>query len=309
MKRALGFLAANRIFVALAVEVIVLAVFADNFFTRSNLVNVINQNAAIAIVAVGMTYVILTAGIDLSVGATLGLAGVVCTAILKANGGMLLAIGGGVATGALVGAVNGLVITRLKVSPFITTLAMLWVVRGAAYQYTQARTISDLPTSFEWIGGGRLFDAIPVPILIMLLVFAGAMIVLTKTTYGRYLYAIGGNREAARLSGIRVERTLLATYLVCGVLAALAGIVMASRLGAGDPKLGEYYELDAVTAVVVGGTSLFGGRGSLWGTLLGALFIGLLLNGMVMLDVGSYMQLVIKGSVLLTAAALDRKGL
>jgi ribose/xylose/arabinose/galactoside ABC-type transport system permease subunit len=316
---ALRWLARNRIFLALAIEILVLAIFADGFFTPNNILTVLRQNAAIGIVAVGMTCVILAGGIDLSVGSVVGLAGVVCAAVVKADWaplGVRMAAGvlAGVSTGAAVGAFNGLSSTQLKVAPFVATLAMMGIVRGLALYTTKAQPVYNLPKPFLWIGQESFFRAesgfvgIPVPVLLMLAVFAAGIFVLVKTTYGRHLYAIGGNAEAARLSGIRVERKLIWTYVLCGAAAGAAGIVGASRLGVGSPKEGLFWELDAITAVVVGGTSLAGGRGSMWGTLLGAVFIGFLLNGMNLMNIDTHLQQIVKGGVLLAAAALDRKG-
>jgi ribose transport system permease protein len=206
----------------------------------------------------------------------------------------------GLILGLAVGAVNGLAVTKLRVPPFIVTLAMMLVVRGAAYKYTNARTISGLPPAFGALSQGALAAAI------MAAVFALTWVLLMRTPFGRHVYATGGNAEAAWLAGIRVHRVLLAVYALCGLCAGLAGVLVASRLNAGYPKAGEFYELDAVTAVVVGGTSLFGGRGSIWGTLAGAFFIGILNNGLNLFHVETYDQLMVKGIVLLAAASLDR---
>jgi ribose/xylose/arabinose/galactoside ABC-type transport system permease subunit len=320
VRRMLKLLAANRVFLALAIEIIILAIFADRFFTQENIFTVLRQNAAIGIVSVGMTFVILTGGIDLSVGAVVAVAGVVSTSMVKGDWAplsvrIMCAILGGISGGAIIGAFNGLCVTKLKVAPFVVTLSTMYIFRGLGYYGTQARTISGLPKAFFWIGQETLlrsdspegFPGFPVPVLIMIVVFAIGMVLLLKTTYGRHVYAIGGNPEAARLSGIRVERKLIVTYILCGMTAALAGIVGAARLGVGSSKEGQYWELDAVVAVVVGGTSLVGGRGSLWGTFLGAVFIGFLLNGMNLMQVDTFFQMVVKGVVLLAAAALDRK--
>lgn len=310
--KGLRWLATYRIFLALLIELVVLAIWADDFFTIDNILTVLRQNAAIGIVAVGMTFVILTGGIDLSVGSLVALSGVTCAALMKAewvspSWNILVGLVGGVLMGSMVGALNGVFVTRLKVTPFVVTLAMMGIVRGAALRYTDAKPIGSLPKPFLWIGGEKL-AGIPVSVLLMLAVFAVGILILEKTVYGRHVYAIGGNTEAARLSGIRVERNLVWTYVVCGITAAMAGIVMSSRLTIGSPKEGMFWELDAVTAVVVGGTSLSGGRGSLWGTLLGAVFIGFLLNGMNLMGINTYNQQIVKGAVLLAAAALDRRG-
>jgi ribose transport system permease protein len=288
------------IFVALALECLILATATDSFFTTANLTNVVRQNAFTAILAAGMTFVILIAGIDLSVGSVVGLAGVMCADVLARGHGIVAAVGAGLAAGLLVGVVNGLVTTKVRIPSFVVTLATMLIVRGAAFKYTDARTITGLPASFERLSSGASSAAM------MAAVFAVAWIILMRTPFGRHVYAIGGNEDAAWLSGVRVQRITLAVYAICGLTAGLAGVLVASRLNAGYPRAGEYYELDAIAAVVVGGTSLFGGRGSIWGTLAGALFIGILNNGLNLYRVSPYDQMVVKGAVLLAAASLDR---
>jgi len=293
-------LSTYAIFVALAIECLVLALATDTFLTPENLVNVLRQNAYPAIIAAGMTFVILTGGIDLSVGAVVGLSGVLVADALVHGWGLWPAVGLGLALGLGVGIVNALVITRLRVPPFIVTLAMMLVVRGAAFKYTDARTISGLPLSFESLSGS-------VPLVAMMAaVFALAWMLLMRTAFGRHVYATGGNRDAAWLSGVQVNRVVMKVYVLCGLGAGLAGVLVASRLASGVPRAGESYELDAVAAVVVGGTSLFGGRGSIWGTLGGTFFIGILNNGLNLYNVSPYDQMIVKGAVLLAAASLDR---
>jgi ribose/xylose/arabinose/galactoside ABC-type transport system permease subunit len=288
------------IFVALALECLILSATTDTFFTSTNLLNVLRQNAFTAILAAGSTFVILTAGIDLSVGSVVGLTGVTCAGVLVHGGGLTLAVAAALGVGLLVGIINGAVVTWLRIPSFITTLAMMLVVRGAAYKVTDARTISGLPESFGVLSGGTTAAAI------MLGVFVLSWFVLMRTAFGRHVYAVGGNEEAAWLSGVRVPRVHRAVYAICGLSAGLAGVLVASRLNAGYPRAGEYYELDAIAAVVVGGTSLFGGRGSIWGALAGAFFIGILNNGLNLFQVSTYDQLMVKGAVLLAAASLDR---
>jgi ribose/xylose/arabinose/galactoside ABC-type transport system permease subunit len=288
------------IFIALAVEFVVLAIAAPAFFTPDNFANVLRQNAFPAIIAAGMTFAILTGGIDLSVGSVVALSGVLCADALVHGWGLPLAIAVGLGTGLAVGVVNGLVVTTIRVPPFIVTLAMMLVVRGAAFKYTDAHTISGLPSSLAPFSQGWSMAAI------MAVVFAASWILLMRTPFGRHVYATGGNREAAWLSGIRVNTVLVKVYALCGLGAGLAGVLVASRLNAGYPRAGELYELDAVAAVVVGGTSLFGGRGSIWGTLGGAFFIGILNNGLNLFNVSPYDQMIAKGVVLLAATSLDR---
>ena len=300
MTKHARWLANYAIFVALLAECLILALATDSFFTQSNLSNVVRQNAFTAILAAGMSLVILTGGIDLSVGSVVGLAGVLSADALVRGAGLPAGVAVGLIVGLVVGTVNGLAVTRLRVPPFIVTLAMMLIVRGAAYKYTNARTISGLPPAFGALSQGALAASV------MAAVFALTWVLLMRTPFGRHVYATGGNPEAAWLAGIRVQRVLLAVYALCGLCAGLAGVLVASRLNAGYPKAGEFYELDAVTAVVVGGTSLFGGRGSIWGTLAGAFFIGILNNGLNLFHVETYDQLMVKGAVLLAAASLDR---
>ena len=294
------FLSRYAIFIALALECIVLAMATDSFLTANNLTNVVRQNAFPAIIAAGMTFVILTGGIDLSVGSVVALSGVLCADAIVHGWGIPAAILLGVATGLAVGLINGLVITRVGVPPFIVTLATMLVVRGVAFKYTDARTIAGLPPEFAAISQSAIMAAA------MLAVYAAAWILLMRTPFGRHVYAIGGNRDAAWLAGVRVVRVLVATYVFCGAGAGLAGVLVASRLGAGYPRAGELYELDAIAAVVVGGTSLYGGRGSIWGTIAGAFFIGILNNGLNLYNVSAYDQMIAKGTVFLLAASLDR---
>jgi ribose transport system permease protein len=294
------FLSRYAIYVALAVECATLALATNAFFTVDNLANVLRQNAFPAIIAVGMTFTILTAGIDLSVGSVVGLSGVVCADAVAHGWGLAAAIGAGIAVGVAVGVANGLIVTRIRIPPFIVTLAMMLVVRGVAFKYTDARTISDLPPLLSPLSRGLPMTAA------MVIVFALSWVALERTAFGRHVYAIGGNADAAWLSGVRVNRVLMAVYVGCGACAGLAGVLVASRLNAGYPRAGELYELDAVAAVVVGGTSLFGGRGSIWGTLAGAFFIGILNNGLNLYNVSPYDQMIAKGVVLLAATSLDR---
>ena len=288
------------IFVALALECLIVGLTTDTFFTSANLSNVLRQNAFIAILAAGMTFVILTGGIDLSVGSVVGLSGVVCAGLLASGAGMFPAIGAGLGIGVGAGLVNGAAVTTLRIPAFVVTLAMMLVVRGAAFKYTDARTITGLPPVFGALSGGAVTAAI------MIAVFVAAWVVLSRTPLGRHVYAVGGNLQAAWLAGVRVTRVQLTVYATSGLAAGLAGVLVASRLNAGYPRAGEYYELDAIAAVVVGGTSLFGGRGSIWGTLAGAFFIGILNNALNLYHVSTYDQMIVKGAVLLAATSMDR---
>ena len=285
---------------ALVLECVILAVATDSFFTSANLSNVLRQNAFTAILAAGMTFVILTAGIDLSVGSVVALSGVICADLLVRGLPLPLAVLTGLLVGLITGAINGAAVTMLRVPAFIATLATMLIVRGLAFKYTDARTISGLPSGFAILSSGAVTASF------VALIFGLSWFALTRTPFGRHVYAVGGNESAAWLSGIRVARVRLAVYSICGLGAGLAGVLVASRLNAGYPRAGEYYELDAIAAVVVGGTSLFGGSGSVWSALAGAFFIGILNNGLNLFRVSPYEQLVVKGVVLLAAASLDR---
>jgi len=295
------FLSRYAIYVALVVECAVLALATDAFFTVGNLENVLRQNAFPAIIAAGMTFTILTAGIDLSVGSVVGLAGVVCADAIAHGWGLAPAIGAGIAVGVVVGVANGLVVTRVRIPPFIVTLAMMLVVRGVALKYTNARTISDLPPLLSPLSRG-----LPMATA-MVIVFALAWVALERTAFGRHVYAIGGNADAAWLSGVRVNRVLMAVYVGCGACAGLAGVLVASRLNAGYPRAGELYELDAVAAVVVGGTSLFGGIGTMFGTVIGAFIPVILLNGLTIVNINSFWQQVVVGAILVAAVWVDQR--
>ncbi len=303
MRRALRFLADYGVFVALGVLFTVLAASdPDVFLSQTNLLNILRQNAVPAVLATAMTLTILTGGIDLSVGAVVSLGGVACATVLAHGGGVATAILAAVATGGLVGLVNATLVTAVRIPPFIATLATMLVARGISLKSTNARTVAlppDAAAAFTPLADGV------VPVLVFAGVLVAAWVLLTRTAFGRHVYAVGGNAAAARLAGIRVRRVLVGVYGACGLLAGLAASMNTARIGAGDPNGGLFFELDAVAAAVVGGTSLFGGRGSVWGTLGGALFLGVLNNGMNLWGVGQYDQLIAKGLVLLVATSTD----
>ncbi len=309
VKRLSVVLSEYGIGLAFLLELILFAVLSPYFLTAENLLNVTLQTSITAIIAVGMTFVILTAGIDLSVGSVVAFAGVLTTTVLRLDLSPALAyplaIGGGVLFGAFTGGTAGVFVTRFRITPFIVTLALMTIWRGAAFVMTEGRPIWELPEGFAVLARGRIAE-IPIPTIIMLVVFAGAHFVLTQTRFGRYVYAVGGNVEAARLAGINTNRILMQVYVISGVLASLSGILLASRVNSGQPNAGLMYELDVIAAVVVGGTSLFGGRGTVIGTLIGSLLIGVLRNGLNLLNVESYVQQVIVGIVILLAVMMDR---
>ena len=290
------------IFIAFVILCVALAVLTPTFLTSGNLLNVGRQVSIVAILAAGQTFVILTAGIDLSVGSVLALAGAAAAGV-SASFGWGPGIVAGLLIGAGAGLLNGLAITLLLVPDFVATLAMLSIARGATLIYTNGQPISVGDGAMRFLGAGTI-GPIPVPIVVMLLVFAVSIVVLRSMTFGRYVYATGGNRRAAAFSGIDTNRVRVLVYVVSGLLAGIAGIVLTGRLATADPQAGVGYELDAIAAVVLGGTSLFGGEGSVARTLLGALILGVLSNGMNLLDVSPFYQEVVKGVVIVIAVAL-----
>lgn len=287
---------------------VVISILNPGFLTAGNLLNVLRQVSINALIAFGMTFVILTGGIDLSVGSTLALSSAV-SAMMMANGlDPLLAVLVGLVIGALLGAVNGLVIAKGKVAPFIATLATMTIFRGITLVFLDGRPVSGLSDGgfFDLMGKGYLLG-IPIPAVLMMITFVILFIILKQTTVGRRVYAVGGNEEAAILSGIKADRIKVLVYSLTGMLSAFAGMILTSRLSSAQPTAGSAYELDAIAAVVLGGTSLSGGKGKIVGTLIGALIIGVLNNGLNLIGVSSFFQQVVKGSVILLAVLLDRK--
>jgi ribose transport system permease protein len=284
-----------------------------NFLKRDNLLNIANQIAVIAIMAIGMTMVIIAGGIDLSVGSLAALSAVVATRLIRdvAGGvdataaGMLLACLAAIAGCGLVGCITGLVITQCGVPPFIVTLAMMLAASGLASIIAGGESIYQIPGSFVWLGRGADLG-LPNAVLLMLVLYMIAHVVMSRTRLGRHLYAVGGNREAARLSGVPVERVLLVAYVASGLLAGLGGVLMASQLKSGSPTYGAMYELYVIAAVVVGGTALAGGEGRVLGTLVGGFIIAVIQNGMNLMGIESYTQKVVLGLVILAAVLVDR---
>ena len=284
------------------------------FLLADNIRNVANQIAVIAIIAIGMTMVIITAGIDLSVGSLIALSAVVAAWLIARLGGtsasnsvMFLSGAAGILLCGASGAFSGLVITKFRIPPFIATLAIMQVAAGVAYIISQGLPIYLIPDRFILLGRGvdPLF-AVPYAVILMIALYIAAHILMTRTTIGRYIYAVGGNMEAARLAGIRVNAVLMFVYTLCGMLAGLGGVLMASQLKSGAPTYGLTYELYVIAAVVVGGTSLSGGEGRIFGTLIGAFIIAVIQNGMNLTNVESYTQKVVLGLVILVAVLLDR---
>ena len=294
--------------IGLFLLVIVITLLNPSFLSINNLFNVLRQVSISALIAFGMTFVILTGGIDLSVGSTLALTGAVAASLLASGMDPLIAMGIALILGLILGAINGVIITKGKVAPFIATLATMTIYRGLTLVYTEGRPISGLGDSmtFQLFGKGYFFG-IPVPVVTMILAFAVLYFILHKTTFGRRVYAVGGNEEASRLSGINPDRVKIAVYAITGLLAAMSALILTSRLNSAQPTAGDSYELDAIAAVVLGGTSLTGGKGWIFGTLVGALIIGVLNNGMNLIGVSSFFQQVVKGIVILLAVLIDRK--
>jgi ribose transport system permease protein len=284
------------------------------FLRADNLLNITNQVAIIAIVAIGMTMVILTGGIDLSVGSLVALSAVLAAYLIvhhagardASAAGMTLCCAAAVLACGLVGLTSGLLVTRFDAPPFIITLGMMMIARGAAFILSEGESIYQLPQGFTALGTGTLAGGIPSAVVLMLGLFAVAHVVMGHTTLGRYIYAIGSNVKAARYSGVPVRRTVVLVYVISGLLAGLGGVIMASQLKSAAPIYALNYELNVIVAVVIGGTSLSGGEGKVLGSLIGALLIAVVQNGMNLLNVGSHPQMVVLGAVLIAAVLLDR---
>jgi len=303
--------------IALLLLCIVISILSDKFLSANNIWNVLRQISVNVCISTGMTLVVLMAGIDLSVGSVLAFTSVICAGLLKDGitiealnihvgftifGGILAAI----TVGLFIGLFNGFVITKFSLPPFVATLAMLTIARGATMLYTQGIPITNLGPKFEYIGSGWLLG-IPVPVWISILLVLLVVFISQKTAFGRHIYAIGGNEKAAFLSGINIQVTKLIVYGVSGMMAAVGGIMVTSRLNSAQPNAGASYELDSIAAVVIGGTSLSGGIGTVTGTVIGAAIIGVLNNGLVLLNVSPFWQQVVKGLVILLAVIIDRK--
>ena len=280
----------------------------DTFLTLQNLVILVRQISINGILAVGVTYVLLTGGVDLSLGSLVALTGV-CAACFAHPGDypVVIPILVGIGAGMACGAANGLVITRGGVAPFIVTLGMMIIARGVALIISKGKPVSNLSQTFTWLGSGNV-AGVPIPILILGLVALISYVLLTRMRLGRYLYAVGGNEKAARAAGLSVKGIKMFAYTVCGGLAGLAGVVLAARITTGQPNAGVAYELDAIAAAVIGGTSLSGGVGGVGGTLLGALLMGVINNGLDLLEVSSYYQQVVKGLIIIGAVWMDQRG-
>jgi ribose transport system permease protein len=301
----------NKSLIGLLILMMLVSLFSPSFLSIDNLLNILRQTSINGIMAMGMTFVILTAGIDLSVGSVLALSGAVCASMIAADVSLPLALLATLGAGAILGAANGAIISFFGVQPFIATLVGMTMVRGATLVYCNGRPIStgDFPVaeSFYNLGAGYVFG-IPNPVIIAFVVFWVCWYVLNHTRTGRYVYALGGNEQVARLSGVNVNRIKMSVYMISGVLSATAGIILTARLESAQPTAGLAYELDAIAAVVLGGTSLMGGKGRIFGTIVGALIIGVLNNALNLMDVTSYFQMIAKGAVILLAVVVDSRG-
>jgi ribose transport system permease protein len=290
--------------IGLVVLCATLWILTPHFLTLSNLLNVAEQTSINATVAVGMTFVILSAGIDLSVGSIVALSGVVLGMALQAGYPLVLALAAALVAGFACGVTNGTLISWGRLPPFIVTLGTMSIARGAALLATEGRPISGFDPSFRSLATGRI-GFIPAPVIVMAVVYVIAHVLLTRTTFGRYVYAIGGNEEATRLSGVPVRFHKTMIYGVSGLTSAVAAVVLTARLNSAQPIAGIMYELDAIAATVIGGTSLMGGEGTLGGTLVGALIMGVLRNGLNLLGVSSFLQQIVIGGVIVVAVLLD----
>lgn len=294
------------IIVVLAILCIIISIATNKFLTPNNIISVLRQISINAYIALGMTLIIILGHIDLSVGAVVAMSGTLTVGMVVNQGlPMWLAILLGLIIGTLAGFLNGVIVSTFRVPAFIITMAMMNVCNGVAYVYSggQATRIND--PFFSAIGTGYLFNVIPLPILYMVILIAVISFVLGKTKFGTYVYAIGGNREAARLSGVPIKKVEVIVFTLSGALSAFAGLVLCSRMYSGQPSVGSGYELDAIAACVLGGTSMSGGKGHISGTILGAMVIGIISNGLNLIGVSSYWQLIVKGVIIAGAVLLD----
>ncbi|WP_052002257.1 ABC transporter permease [Halalkalibacter wakoensis] len=298
----------NKVLLALLLICLVLTITSDQFLTVNNLTNILLQSAIMGVVAIGMTFVIITSGIDLGVGAVLGLTSVVTAGMVTAGLPIVVVLAIAVLLGAACGLINGFFITKFSMAPFIVTLAMMAAARSVAMVYTDAKTISiyDDPF-FRYLRSGEILG-VPIMIIIPIVIFLIAHYVLRYTIFGRYVYAIGNNKKAAELSGINVKRVELSVYVIAGLLSGIAGILMTARLGSGTPLAGSNLELMAIAAVVIGGSSLMGGRGTVYGTVIGVLLINIINTGMNLMNISSHYQGLMMGLVILLAAWIDSYG-
>lgn len=300
-----AFLTKYGILVALCLIIVVLSIISPAFLSITNILNVLRQISINGFLAIGVTFVILTGGIDLSVGAIVAFAGVVSASIARVPSyPAIFAIFMGILAGLVLGVINGFVIAKWNIAPFIVTLGMMSAARGVTFVYSDGRPIPGLSDNFLYFASGYILG-IPIPVILLAIIYVIASIVLYRTRFGRYVYAVGGNEVSALISGLGVKKIKVLVYAISGLLAGLAGVVLTSRVTSGLPQAGQSYELDAIAAVVIGGTSLAGGKGKLWGTVVGFLLIGIINNGLDLLNVSSFYQLIVKGLIIVIAVMLD----
>jgi len=295
----------SAIFLALIILMATVTIFAPNFMSGSNLYLVSRQISFVAVVAFGELFVILTGGIDLSVGSVMGLSGVVAAGAMAAGQSVILSVLLGLATGILLGLINGLLISYVRIAPFIVTLGMLSFARGVILIVTKGWPITNIPKPFLIVGQGD-FLSLPIPLWVMIVLAAIAHFLLSKTAFGRRTYAIGGNEQATFLSGINVKKIKVFLYMISGLMASVVGIILIARFNSAQADTGTGWELDAIAAAVIGGTSLSGGSGSIFGVIIGAAIMGVIRNGLVLMRVSPYWQTAVIGIIIVLAAVLDR---
>lgn len=295
------------IYITFVILFIVFSALNPNFMNGQNLVNIIVQSSIIAIIGVGQTLIILTGGIDLSVGSIVAFTGIFTGLVLKANVSIPIAIFLGLLSGALIGLINGSIVSLGKVPSFVVTLGTMGIFRGAALLINSGQPVSSFSDAFEKISETNFFHVVPIFAIYCIVIYAVIYIVLKRTRFGRHIYAVGGNRQAAWLSGVNVKRVELLIYVLCGLFAAIAGIMLMARMNYASPTAASDYNMDSIAAVIIGGTAMTGGKGSVLGTLVGALFLGMLQNGLTILNVSDYAQQIIIGVVIIAAVFLDRK--
>lgn len=293
------------IVIAFALVCLVMWALTPYFLTSSNLLNVVRQSSIIGVMAIGVTFVILSGGIDLSVGSVMALSGMIAAGTLQNGSGMLVAVLAALGVGIAAGLVNGILVTKGGITPFVVTLGMMSIARGLTLLYSNGYPISGFSPAYRFIGGGVILG-IPLPVILFLLVVLVGWAVLTQTRLGRYTYAIGGNEETVKLSGINSDFFKTSVYVISGVTAAISALILTSRLNSAGPTAGLTYELTVIAAVVIGGTSLSGGRGTVWGSLIGALLIAVINNGMNLMGISPYFQELARGVIIILAVYVDR---
>jgi ribose/xylose/arabinose/galactoside ABC-type transport system permease subunit len=301
------YLSLYGLYFAFALLIIVMAVLSPAFLKPTNIINILRQTSINGIIAIGMTLVILTGGIDLSVGSILALSAVIATSFAHpGEHNLIVPLSIGLFVGLTCGFINGFIIAWNKIAPFIVTLAMMTIARGLALVYTSGRPVIELSDIYNKIGSGYIIG-IPIPVIIFILIVLAGLFLLKYTKFGRHIYATGGNEIAAKISGVNTKKVIIWVYSLTGLLSGLSGIVLSARVMSASPATGQGYELDAIAAVVIGGTKLTGGVGSIAGTIIGVLIIGVMNNGLDLLNISSYWQLFMKGVIILLAVIIDKK--